>query len=162
MRCERKHCKRQGGGVHPRTTRLRSTRTHRFGELLTLARARPLLLLRCSAMSAHEWATGELDRVVGATVMAWPRRAASGGEADTLRALPRRVRRKLTGAGYLSGPRGEPADVVADLIIDRVPGVETTCAAVEWYIAMSLAAHAEQRRLYRRALGADAAVLGRA
>jgi hypothetical protein len=76
----------------------------------------------------------ELDRVTGGNPVQYrpkPTEVRPGGEWDYLRALPKRTRRRLIGAGYLS-PRGERPDVVAGWIIDRVPGIETTDEAIAW------------------------------
>ena len=89
-------------------------------------------------------ARSELDRVVGQFRLATLRRASDGGEWDTLRSCPIRVRRRLTGAGWLTRG-GEPPDVLADFIIDRVSSVATTCEAIEWYLSTAEAAVREQK-----------------
>lgn len=88
----------------------------------------------------------ELDRVLmGTTVKSTPSGPA-GGEWDYLLALPRRTRRRLIGAGYLT-TYGEQPDVAAELIIAHVAGVENIDDAMAWYVRTALRALAERRRL---------------
>lgn len=91
----------------------------------------------------------ELDRVVGAATLLSPTYADDGGEWDPLRALPTRTRRRLAGAGYLTS-YGERPDVFAELIVDRVAGIETVDDALDWYVRTSLRAIDERRRQAHR------------
>lgn len=65
-----------------------------------------------------------------------------GGEWDTLRNTPLRVRQRLTGAGWMSR-MGEKPDVFADLILSYGQGFRPD-DPIEWYIK-----HA-QRAIYER------------
>lgn len=97
------------------------------------------------------YALDEIERVLaGNRALTMPDRAlygalAGAGEWDWLRALPRRTRRRLAGAGYLTAT-GERPDVLADMICANVPGVSTSCDAMAWYVATALRAIIEGRR----------------
>lgn len=90
------------------------------------------------------WALDELDRVMGGDAIASRPAARAGGEWDALRALPKRTRRVLIGAGYLR-PHGLQPDVAADLIQAAVPGVGSVDEAIGWYVRTCIAAIAESR-----------------
>lgn len=96
------------------------------------------------------WAVDEIGRVMGGQpVLAMPDSALYGplvgfGEWDWLRATPRRSRRRLAGAGYLSS-YGERPDIVADWIVDRVADVEHG-DALGWFTRKALLAIDQRRR----------------
>lgn len=81
---------------------------------------------------------GEIDRVLHGNRLASSSRRTEHGEWDWLEHVPRRTVRRLIGGGYF-GRRGLSMDEAADMICDRVPGVDTLDAAIEWYIRTALA-----------------------
>jgi hypothetical protein len=92
----------------------------------------------------------ELDRVVGGERLLTMslRRLEDpryGGEWDWRRNMDRRTHRRLAGAGWLSS-QGEKPDTFADFIIARVPDVDDTCSAIDWYLRMASRSIREARR----------------
>lgn len=83
-----------------------------------------------------------------------PRRGDAGGEWDYLRALPDRTKRQLRGGRFLTAYGLEP-DIAGDLIAEQVPGVATTCDAMEWYVTTcrQVLADRARRRKTRRPAG---------
>ena len=87
-----------------------------------------------------DYAEDELRRVMGYETIRHPiHDRHNGGEYDALRALPREVKRTLTGAQLLT-PHGLPPDVAADLIERDLDD------AIEWYVAVCLAWIRQRRR----------------
>ena len=80
---------------------------------------------------------GEIGRVMGGDVPQSSGHAHGGGEWDWLPLVDRRTLRRLTSAGYFRR-NGLPLDMAADLIRDRVAGVETFGDAIEWYVSTAL------------------------
>lgn len=80
---------------------------------------------------------GEIDRVLHGNALRSSGGRTAFGEWDWLDHVPRRDMRRLTGAGYFARA-GLAIDEAADLIISRVPGVETIDDAIEWYVATAL------------------------
>lgn len=77
-----------------------------------------------------------------------------GGEHDYVRHLPRRTRRTLVGAGYLTGPRrGERPDVFADCVRDHLPaGTQMTDSdALDYWVRLVLRGLTERRTARRAA-----------
>ena len=74
-----------------------------------------------------------------------------GGEWDAVRSLPLRVRRKLTGARYMSA-HGPAPDQFAEIIRHRVPGEDsmTDDDVVAWYVREALRAIRERRTARQR------------
>lgn len=92
----------------------------------------------------------ELERVMrGDRLRTLPLRSLAdprfGGEWDWRRNMDRRTHRRLAGAGWLSAT-GEMPDVVADLIIANVAGIEHFSDAIDWYIRHARRAIPEARR----------------
>jgi hypothetical protein len=100
-------------------------------------------------MTDGQWALDELDRVVGAEALASKSGKHSGGEWDYLMQQPAKTRRRLIGAGYMRVGGMQP-DQLAELIIDNVATVETTDAAMFWYVNTCLVALKEARLLAGR------------
>lgn len=97
------------------------------------------------------WALNELDRVMGGDVVA-SGPVGPGGEWDAIRGIPLRRRRCLIGALYLT-PTGLRPDVAAEIIAQRVAGINSIDDAMEWYVRTALTAVGERRiasRLRRR------------
>jgi hypothetical protein len=88
---------------------------------------------------------GEIERVMGTDRVRHPAHGSDGGEWDVLRALPRDVKRTLTGARYLT-PTGLLPDVAAEIICAQTRA-DDTCSAMEWYVDTALGAIDEARRL---------------
>jgi hypothetical protein len=59
-------------------------------------------------------------------------------EWDWHNLFPKRAFRRLTGAGYFRAD-GMNIDEFTDLVISRVPGVDTLDAAMDWYMTTALA-----------------------
>ena len=96
-------------------------------------------------VSGHDgFAFGELERVMNGNAVASRPGRRPGGEWDALRALSRRTRRRLIGAGHLR-PSGLEPDVAAELIRSQVAGVASVDDAIDWYVSTCLAAIAEAR-----------------
>lgn len=106
------------------------------------------LAVRLMVMGVH---LDELDRVVGDDrLRTLPLRVLEdrryGGEWDWRRNMDRRTHRRLVGAGWLV-KGGELPDVMAShLIIPRLPGVDDTCSAIDWYLRCALRSIKEARR----------------
>lgn len=108
------------------------------------------------------WAIDELERVLEGNTVRSPRAEYVGGEWDHLKALPLPLKRRLIGGRYLTSG-GLLPDQAAELVRDKVAGVDTTCDAMAWYVSTCRAAIdqtrrvAEQRRYAARVKRAAAA-----
>lgn len=90
----------------------------------------------------------EIERVLAGNALVSSGARSEHGEWDWLPHVDRRTIRRLTGAGYFAR-RGVELDVAADLIIARVPGVETFDDAIEWYVTTALR-ELDERQAARR------------
>jgi len=91
-----------------------------------------------------------LDSVIGVESHATRPSGRAGGEWDQWRALPRRHRRVLIGAGFAT-PHGMAPDVLADFIIARrCDGAEHYDEALAWFYRTALAAVRERRAAANR------------
>lgn len=68
-----------------------------------------------------------------------------GGEWDAVRAISRRTRRRLIGAGWLRA-RGLAPDQMAEVLGAHFGRDFTSCEAVEWYVRHSLLQLQAERR----------------
>jgi len=94
----------------------------------------------------EHWALREMERVVGADALASsPSSRHAEPEWDPILSMPPKVLRRLRGAGFMRRGAMQP-DVLAALIIDRVPEVETIDDAMRWYVRTALEAIEERRR----------------
>ncbi len=94
----------------------------------------------------------EMDRVMQGNRLRHPAHADpkyGGGEWDTLKGLPPRTQRRLTGAGYLT-PKGMKPDEASDIITEHVNDVSDHDTAIEWYAKTALGAMGESRKVARR------------
>jgi hypothetical protein len=87
----------------------------------------------------------EFDRVMGGEAVRHPVHGGRGGEWDTLRRLPRRSLRILTGARLLT-PDGLFPDEAATHVIGPKLGLYDTCEAMDWFARTGLAMIAERRQ----------------
>ena len=69
-----------------------------------------------------------------------------GGEWDALRALPRDIKRTLTGARMLT-PRGLHPDEAHAVIECRVSNIQDVDDAINWYVEMCLITIRQRRRI---------------
>ncbi len=106
-------------------------------------------------MDGH-WALDELDRTVGCETLATKPGPYAGGEWDYLLSLPKRTLRRLRGARRMTRG-GVGPDQLAELIIGKVHGIETTDDAMVWYVRASLVAIGEARREAHRRRHLDVA-----
>lgn len=91
-----------------------------------------------------------LETIIGADTLAtWNPTRGTGGEWDTLRAVPLRTRQRLTSAGYLSR-HGMAPDVFSDLLT-QYGGAQVGSDPIAWYVRTALQAMAERRAARRRA-----------
>lgn len=95
------------------------------------------------------WALDALDRVVGPDRLALGPTPGGEPEWDWLPRVSRRTLRRLRGARYMRRDGVQP-DWLAQLIVPRVPGVETDGDAIDWYIKTCLVAIDEARLLAGR------------
>lgn len=94
-----------------------------------------------------DYALDELERVMGSETVRHPihmHKVYGGGEWDCLHALPRDVKRTLTGAQFLT-PNGLHPDQ-AFMLIEQHKNVPDVDAAIEWWVGMCLAAIRQRRR----------------
>lgn len=83
--------------------------------------------------------------MMGDEAIRHPSRGGKGGEWDTIRSIPRGIRRTLTGAKLLT-PGGMFPDDAATHVIGPATGLYDTCEAMEWFVKHAMLMIRERRQ----------------